>query len=255
MRFAIAAGLCAAIVPATFAGPIIDFETYNDGITPLENGRQLSTVAGLWEQGLFTLVSDADLTNGGGRAAIFDTSDPGPNVGGPDPDLLVNLGNCLITQTNNPSGHLTQGVSGIYDTPNDEADGSTLIFNFTAPSFLESADFIDINGGGNFDLILEDINGFERTFDVPNHWTNDIDVHGPAGWQTLYLNTLASQPGEGGGIATASEDPGFNQVAVVKMTLTFSGSAGIDNLAFVPAPGAGAALGALALAAMRRRRR
>lgn len=242
-----------ALATAATAGPIIDFETYDD-LTPLENGRQLTSVAGLYEQGLFTISGTADGTNGGARVAIFDSSDPGPNDSGPDPDLLVGLGNILIVQ--NGGGSLTQGTSGIYNTPNDDAGGGTIVFDFTNPSELESIDLVDINGDGALTITLLDLNNNTRTYSIPDKWTFDIDASGPNGYDTLFLNTIAPQNGEGtGGDATAVQDALFDQTIVTRMTVNFGGSAGLDNLVFVPGPGSFAALTGVGLLGLARRRR
>lgn len=254
MNTIISAASVLALATAATAGPIIDFETYDD-LTPLENGRQLTSVAGLYEQGLFTISGSADGTNGGARVAIFDSSNPGPNNPGPDPDLLVGLGNILIVQ-NDGGGSLTQGTSGIYDTPNDDAGGGTIVFDFTNPSELQSVDLIDINGDGALTITLLDINNNTRTYSVPDKWTFDISVDGPDGWGTLDLTTLAPQNEEGtGGDATAAQDALFDQTLVTRMTVNFSGSAGIDNLNFVPGPGSFAALAGVGLLGLSRRRR
>ena len=251
----LATAIAVVMAPAALAGPIVDFEKYDDS-TPLENGRQLSTVNGLYEQGLFTLTSTSDNTNGGGRGAIFNSSDTGPNAAGQDPDLLVNLGNILIVQRNDGAGALTQSTAGIYDTPNDDAQGGTLIFDFTNPSHLDTIDLIDINGGGALTITLRDTTGKTRTFSIPDSWTNDINAQGPAGFDKLNLRTLAPQDGEGpGGNATAVETPGFDETIVNRMTVAFGGSAGLDNLVFVPSPGLMSigGIGLLGLVARRRR--
>ncbi len=60
--------------------------------------------------------------------------------------------------------------------------------------------------------------------------------------------------GEAGGIANAMQDPLFDPLDVIRLTIVHEGSAGVDNLAFVPAPSA--LLVVLAgLVGIRRRRR
>ena len=226
--------------------PTIDFELYDD-LSALENGRNLDSVAGLYEGGLFTLDSSND------RAAIFDSSDPGPNDGGSDEDLLVNKGNILIIQNDAFLGI----TGGIYDTPNDEEDGGWVQFDFTQPggAYLDTITLVDINGGAQTDVVLTDINGFTRAYDVPAMWTFDVNVDGPDGFGVLDLRSLAAQPGEGtGGDATVSQDLGFDEERVVSLYIDFQGSGGLDDLVFVPAPSAAALLGALGLTGMRRRR-
>ncbi len=65
---------------------------------------------------------------------------------------------------------------------------------------------------------------------------------------------LDPQMGEGGGIATASQDALFDPLDVVMLTVIHSGSAGIDNLVFIPAPSALILLAGGLLAPRRRRR-
>jgi hypothetical protein len=242
------------IAPVAAAAPIvIDFESYHDA-SALENGRQLSTVAGLFEQGLFTISSSADNQNGGGRAAIFDSDPNGPNASGGDPDLLVDLGNIVIVQ-NDGGSFLDQAVTpGVYDTADDDAQAGQIVFGFTGALALDSIDLVDINGNAALTVTLEDTLGLTRIYAVPSKWTKDISVDGPDGFDTLLLSTLADQDGEGSsGPATASQDAGFNQNQVVSLTIDFTGSAGIDNLVIVPAPGV-AVIGLAGLAAVRRRR-
>ena len=72
-----------------------------------------------------------------------------------------------------------------------------------------TVDLIDINGAGQqIELYLMDSAGRSRVYDIPAHWTHDITT-APEGYDTLDLTTLDPQPGEGGGVATATEDPGF----------------------------------------------
>ncbi len=58
------------------------------------------------------------------------------------------------------------------------------------------------------------------------------------GWGTLDLTTTADQAGSGPGnpLATAVDANGFIPTDVVKLTVAFSGSAGLDNLVFSPIP-------------------
>ena len=113
---------------------------------------------------------------------------------------------------------------------------------------------IDIDANAVLDLILTDATGLARTYSVPNFWTFDISASGPDGFDTLDLTTLAPQVGEGGGIATAVEDAGFNPLDVDSLTVIHTGSAGIDNLSVIPAPSTLLVL-TVGLAGMQRRKR
>ena len=235
--------LCTAgLVRATNASVIFDFEGF-------ANGRQLGTEPDAVQPyaNFFTLSASSNGSPSLG-AAIFDSSPQGPNAGGLDRDLLVGLGNIVILQNDD---FPTRTLPGIFDTPNDEADGGKIVFDFVSPLRLLSIDLIDIDNNGPVDLFLVDGSGRTRTYNVGTSWTRDVFAQGPDGFDTLDLTLLAPQPGEGGGIATAFEDARFDPLDVVRLTIVHTGSAGIDNLVVVPAP---AALAVLALGLARRRR-
>ncbi|MEE9293886.1 MAG: hypothetical protein V3W34_02830, partial [Phycisphaerae bacterium] len=217
--------LSAAVPAATVT---LDFETQDDFVTLLVNGQDISTPP---EFGALVAISDAGAGHAG--AAIFDSTPcaGGPNCGAGDPDLLVGLGNILILQN---SALTTQTVPGIFDTPNDDPGGGTLVFDFLVPNVkMISVDLVDINGGGSSVIVLTDGGGKTRTYSVPDNWTKDISASGPDGFDTLDLTTLAPQLGEGGATATASEDAGFDATDAVKLTVAFGGSGAMDNLQFV----------------------
>jgi len=244
------AGWVATVLLTPFAGAdIIDFEGLANGreIGRGAHGESVQPYANLFE--LYG-ASNGTPTQG---ATIFDSDPLGPNAGGADKDLLVGLGNILIVQNDS---YATQTIPGFYDTPNDEADGGTLAFDFRFAVELLSLDLIDIDGNGPADVILEDGRGNVRAYNVGASWTHDIAAQGPAGWDTLDLTSLAPQVGEGGGIATAWQDALFDPTDVVRLTIILSGSAAIDNLVFIiPAPSALVALvGGLLVPARRRRR-
>ena len=236
----------------TSAAPIfyvLDFETDRAEIvdeavvgSALVNGQDISSPP---EFGSLVAISDdGGILNDG--AAIFDSSFGGPNdfAGNPDPDLIVGLGNILILQQFGSA----QTVPGIFDTPDDEANGGTLIFDFLRAPFepvtLLHIDVIDINGNNQeATLTLTDVNGFTRVYNVPDMWTNDINVNGPDGYDRLDLTTLLPQLGEGGTTATATEDASFNADLVAKLEVQFNGSGGLDNLTFVPEPSIAMLLG------------
>jgi len=246
----LAVGLALALVcPTQASATTLDFEFEDDFTTPLVNGQDISTPP---EFGNLVSISDAGAGHLG--AAIFDSDTGGPNAGGPDPDLLVDLGNVLILQsTDSPA----QTVAGIFDTPDDSAAGGSIIFDFMLPSYLISIDLIDINGGAQTDVTLTDGAGRTRLYDVPSEWTGENTS--TQGWDTLNLTTLLAQPGLGtGGSATALEDVGFDPYDVRKLEVDFSGSGGLDNLTFrtIPEPGTMMlmGLGSLVLFLNRRRR-
>ena len=237
--------LCTAgFVGSTNAGVIFDFEGF-------ANGQELGMGANAIQPyaNFFTMSAFANGSPSLG-AAIFDSSPLGPNVDTADQDLLVGLGNILILQNGN---FPTQTVPGIFDTPNDEADGGTIVFDFVRPMMLLSIDLVDIDHNGPAELFLLDGSGRTRTYDVPMSWTRDVFAQGPNGFDTLDLMSLAPQLGEGGGTATAFQDLDFDPLDVVRLTVIHSGSAGLDNLVVIPAPPALALL-ALGLGLGRRRR-
>jgi len=238
------AAVACVCASAAFAGPIsIDFSTDDFG-TPLVNGQSISSPD---EFGNFFTVSASGSNLG---AAIFDSTVGGPNAGGGDPDLLVDLGNILILQrTTSP----TQTVPGIFDTPNDSAAGGTFSFEFLSAVELFSITLVDVNGGNDMSLVLTDGTGLTRTYTVPEQWTFD-PTDSPNGFMALDLTTLIDQPGEAISIATAVEDFGFNAADVIRFDVSLTGSGGIDNLTFIPTPGTVALAGLAGLAGLRRKR-
>ncbi len=241
LRAFVGVGLSVVCATAATAQVTLGFEV-DDGGSPLVNGQDINTPP---EFGNLVNVS----STGGLGAAIFDSDPTGPNAGGADDDLLVDLGNILIIQNN---AFPTQTTPGIFDTPNDEENGGTLVFSFINAVMPLSIDVVDINGNGPADAILTDSNGLTRTFNMPMNWTFDIASSGPDGYETLDLTTLAPQLGEGGASATAFEDAGFDINSVVELEVIFTGSAGIDNLSFIPEPSSLLLL-SLGLVALRRR--
>lgn len=247
----IAGGWAAALLLAPFApfaeADMIDFEGLANG---LEIGGSTHREGAQPYADVFSLQASSNGSPTQG-AAIFDSSKCGPNGHGADKDLLVGLGNILIVQ-NDAYAH--QSTPGFYDTPNDEEQGGTLTFEFRTAVELLSVDLIDIDANGPADVILYDIQGYTRTFAVGASWTRDIHAQGPKGWDTLDLTSLAPQVGEGGGVATAWQDPLFNASRVTRLTVSFGGSAGLDNVSFIPAP-SGLAVLAAGVAGLGRRRR
>jgi len=241
---------CVSLVAVSAqAGPVItiDFETEDDFFpgpaTPLVNGQSISSPE---EFGNFVNISGAGNNLG---PAIFDATPGGPNDGGVDDDLVVaGLGNVLILQSNN-----SPGMTGdIFDTPNDAAGNGphTLIFDFLSATELFSIDLVDIDGGASTTVTLSDTLGRERVYFVPNHWTGDT------AFETLDLLLTTPQPGPGpGGFAVVmSEAAGYDPTSVASLQVSFSGSAAMDNLRFVPEPSTAILLGCGLLAIGRRRR-
>jgi hypothetical protein len=251
MRISYAAiALLTGVAGAQAAVVTLDFETEDDFLTPLANGQEISD-PNLPNGEFGNLVTISSSTH---PVAVFDSDNPGPNNPGPDPDLLVNTGNLLILQD---LGSLAK-TGDNFDTPNDEGNGGNLLFDFSVhpDGFVEPLDVLvaDINGGGMFTLTLTDINGNSRVFTVTDNFSFDIANSGPNGYEILDLTTTAVQVGEGGGNASAVDDPGYDPLRVVTMEFDFAGSAGVDNLRFIPAPGTAILLGLGGLAAIRRRR-
>ena len=224
------------------------------------NGQAL---AGNEFAGVTISSSDTGSTHLG--PTIFDSSLPGPNDAGADPDLLVNLGNLLILQN---TAFPTQSAATIFDTPNDEANYSptgegNLLFSFDNPVEVQTIDLVDLNGGAEVDITLTDVLGNTLVYEVPEMWTEDIADCGFTcdGFKTFDLQTLAAQAGETvlNAIAPAPVVTGpYDDSSVVSIAFRFHGSspsAAIDNLSFVPEPGTGLllALGVAVAAGSRRR--
>jgi hypothetical protein len=210
----------------------LDFGTQDDFLSPLANGQDLSTPP---EFGSLFSLSALQPQSGPPHfgPAVFDSTPSGPNALSSDPDLLVDSGNILILQENG-----VQTVSGIFDKPDDSANGGTLVFDFTGFDFIEkveplSLDLIDIDLGSPRDtlVVLTDVLGRTRSFRVPPGWTEDITRDGPFGIRTLDLTTLDPQPGFLG-TATASEAFAYIPAEVVRMEVTIGGSGAVDNLVF-----------------------
>ena len=205
----------------------VDFATDDFG-APLVNGQDITTPP---EFGNVVSISATGIDNFG--AAVFDSTPGGPNVAGPDPDLLVGLGNVLILQEDE-----AQTVPGIFDQPDDAKLGGTMIFDFTDPVELFSVDLIDIDTtppSQDVTVTLFDDAGLTRVYDVPSGWTGDVFTEGPPGYRSLFLNSLADQAGFQS-TASVSETAGFRPVAVVRLEIQFDGSGGVDNLTFCVTP-------------------
>ena len=204
----------------------LDFETEDDFATILVDGQDISTPP---EFGNYVAIS-GDGNNQG--PACYDSDPNGPNKNGRDKDLLVDLGNLLIHQSNDDP---EQTIPGIFDHPNDSARGGNLFFDFIYPSELFSIDLIDIcEGRQSVTVTLTDGDARTRVYEVPGGWTTDIAHDGPPGFGTLDLTTLADQPGFMT-TATASEDDGFDPTDILRLTVFFQSSGATDNVVFCPA--------------------
>ena len=198
------------------------FNTEDDFTTALVNGQDLSTPDEFNQ--LFSISSLPPVSGPPHLGpAIFDTTKNGPNAGSSDPDLLVGLGNAIILQEN-PG----QTVPGIFDLPDDSANGGVIVFEFArvAPT---SIDLIDVDAGNDVSVIMYDVLGRERKYYCPPNWTGDRTVNGDPGYRTLDLTTLRPQPGFGS-TAIISTRADFLPGEVVRMEVVLSGSGAIDNL-------------------------
>jgi hypothetical protein len=209
---------------------VADFEGGDDQArTPLVNGQSLSSPP---EFGRTLLLASAGPNLG---PAIFDSTPLGPNQWAQDRDLLVGQGNVLVLQ--NLDAPL-QTVPGIFDRPNDDHRGGTLAFSFAhgpvEPAHVDLVD-IDLGAGQSASVTLFDAANRRRTYWVPAGWTEDVQVHGPPGVRTLDLTTLAPQPGFAS-TATATEIPGFDPRAVVRVEVHLGSSGAIDQLCWDPYP-------------------
>lgn len=205
---------------------VIDFETDDDLVTPLENGQHINPGD---EFGGLCIVDGLSSTGEG--ATIFDSDPLGPNSGAMDQDLLVDRGNVLIAQED-----ATQTVMGYYDSPNDDFGGGNLVFQFLQDTQVCSVDLVDIDLGLGQDALVSlfDTNGLVRRYVVEEGFTEDVALDGGAGYRTLNLQTLMPQMGYLG-MAIASEDMGFDANTVRTMVIDFGSSAGADNVSFIAA--------------------
>lgn len=224
----------ATLISTTAHAEIITFEGLDNGLAIEPAGT--------------TFVNIDSITSSGPNAgaAIFDTT---PGVNPADPDLQVDTGNALILQM---AGSSQSG--NIFNSPDDEASGGTLFFDFDLPVEMLELTLIDINGNNQSALItLFDSTGGTREYFAPGEWTGDVN-EGEPGLGVLDLTTLAPQAGF---LSTATAtDFGLDVDDVVSMSIEFEGSGAVDNITFniIPAPGAFALLG-LGLVNNRRRRR
>jgi hypothetical protein len=173
-------------------------------------------------------ITGAVNASGLNTLAIFDSTSGST---GTDPDLLVGKGNILILQSETNLNQCPPS-SGVYCSHNDDGEGGTFTFSFCAPASPSSITLIDqdLTNVVGSSVVLTDRYGKTRTYSIPRNWTGDMVEDAPQpGWKVLDLRTLANQPGFVGS-ATASQQAGFHPDLVVTLTVTFSGSGGIDDL-------------------------
>lgn len=203
---------------------VLDFEFDEDGITALENGRSVDSNARF---GAFVRVDS--LGTGHVGAAIFDSSPNGPNAASADPDLLVDRGNLLILQ-----GDPRSSAPGVFDWPDDFAEGGTLRVEFRSPATLVSVDLVDICPGPDGARVqLVDGAGRVRTYQVPAGFTTDGLSDPQRAVRALRLDTLSPQRGVSA-TATASEDSHFDADGVLALEVYLESSGAIDDVRYVP---------------------
>jgi len=205
----------------------LDFSLEDDFATPLVNGQDISSPP---EFGRLVSISSSGPNAG---AALFDSTPGGPNDPSQDRDLLVGSGNILILQTD---ANTTQTVPGVFDRPNDDEDGGTLVFQFSSPVSPVSLALIDIDAGADelSFVVLTDAEDRTRTYTVPPDWTGDLLTNG-AGKRTLDLRTLDLQPGLFSTV-TATEASGFDLATVTRIEVRLGSSGGVDELRWCPSP-------------------
>jgi hypothetical protein len=208
----------------------IDFETDDDG-SSLANGQLIEA------PDAFGTYFDLTSTGANSGCATFDTTDPGPNSAGPDPDLLVNRGNVAILQDD---GSTCAGSPCIFAVPNDDAslDG-IMTFDF-APALalglkviVTSIDVVDRNGNGRDSVTVTDTAGLKRTASIPAEWTGEPPLE--IGWGELDLlsGSDTESPNIPGLFATVITDTGYDATNIASIEVTFAGSGGVDNFKFV----------------------
>ena len=240
-RWHVAVACVAVLVGAsTTPGVIITFDTEDDFTTPLMNGQIVDPAfdpVDLEFGNLFDVSSTSPGTGPHLGVTVFDSDQCCPSE---DDDLLVNRGNILILQDDEEPGTMLHPNVGLrYQRPDDEDEFShrgSIVFDFFNPVVANSIDLVDVNGDTFVVVTLTDSAGKQRQYDVPNGFTNNFPTLN--GFDTLNLNTLANQVGEGGGTVTASQDIGFDSLDVRKLDVFFIGSGGLDTLRFevIPEP-------------------
>lgn len=270
----------------------LDFTT-DDGGKSLVHGQAIATNPAtdaqpgdpLAEFGNIVAISTVQGPTTHKGAVIFDT-DPnglGKTLGDPDLDLLINRGNILTLQDfRSPNTTNTgAGANGyVFNNPDDTRDPNpgSIVFTFLQPVAPISVDIVDADVGFEMEVIFTDVHGGSRIITVPERWTWDI-IDDPGmgnGFDTLVLNAIMGQDGEGPGgdgipgnadDYTTVADLNLDDQSVVSIEFKFRGnpvngwsSGGVDNLTFdtggeIPEPSTFAMVGiAGALGLMARRR-
>jgi len=201
---------------------VLDFETEDDGVTPLLNGQAIASPPGF---GRFLALS---CTGPNADLVAFDSTPGGPNSPAINSDMLIGHGNLLLLQDDQYSH---QSVPGIFDVVTDDPQGGDMVFDFLDPVDPRSVLLVDINPPPNLgaSVTLVDAAGRTRVYAVDPGWTGP---YGDAGPRQLSLATSAPQPGYGTRRAVATEQPGFEQARVVRIVVHMTGSGAIDDLTF-----------------------
>lgn len=201
---------------------VLDFETEDDGITPLLNGQALSTPP------VFGNVVALSSSGPNAGLAVFDSTPGGPNDPSINSDMLVGHGNMLLLQDN---ARAHQSTPGIFDAVTDDPQGGNMIFDFLVPVTPRSVLLADINPPPNqgASVTLTDEAGRTRVYAVQPGWTGP---YGDAGPRRLALDTTSSQVGYGTRVATATQTAGFRADQVVRIVVHMTGYGAIDELTF-----------------------
>ncbi|WP_442482140.1 PEP-CTERM sorting domain-containing protein [Aeoliella sp. SH292] len=279
----------AMFAPSQAAIVTLDFTT-DDGGKSLVHGQVIATNPAtdaqpgdpVAEFGNIVAISTQQGSTTHKGAVIFDTTPGGlgATLGDPDLDLLVNRGNILTLQDFRSPNKTNTGAGAngyVFNNPDDtrDPDPGSIVFTFLQPIAPISVDIVDADVGFEMDVILTDVHGGSRIITVPERWTWDIidDLGMGNGFDTLVLNTIMGQDGEGpGGDGIEGNADDYTTVAdlnlddqnVVSIEFKYRGeipngwsSGGVDNLTFdlIPEPSSIAMVviaGAVGLALRRR---
>lgn len=231
---ALAALVALAAAASTHASLITvgqSWETDDAGAT-ISDGDDITALT--WDD--FTVTTDA--VNG---LLAFDTDPAGPNLGGEDEDLLVNVGNIIVAQDDDR----------LPPPPNDTNDGATITFDFNLAVELKSIIVVD-QDTGVINFTQTDSAGNQRVTIVIGNYSGADD------FDTVDLSAPGGAFGKGGGTANTLDDVMFDERDVVKLeiSMTSGTSTGFDRMVYdkVPSPGSAALLGLGSIALIRRNR-